>query len=65
MATSYTFKVRQSGIDVASVTGTDRDYVLRDAMHYAMMYAQDGPPCLIREVKPRTRKAALNPEEVG
>ena len=39
----YGFKIVQNGIVVASGSGPDVDAVGREAMHYAMIYGQDGP----------------------
>ena len=36
------FEVWQGGTMVASVSGFDGERVFNDAMHYAMMYGQDG-----------------------
>ena len=33
----------QGGMMVASATSENHDAALREAMHYAMQYAQDGP----------------------
>lgn len=38
-----TARVVQNGVTVAEVTGPNADAVRREIMHYAMMYAQDGP----------------------
>jgi hypothetical protein len=43
----YQFQLWQSGIEVASVDAPDLASAQREIMHYAMMYAQDGP-CEIR-----------------
>lgn len=44
-----TFELLHGGITVASVSGFDRRQCFSEIMHYAMMYAQDGP-CVVREV---------------
>lgn len=35
---TYTFKVVQNGVEIASVWSTIREIALRDAMHYAVAY---------------------------
>lgn len=47
MATEYEFELWQDGMMVAEVAGDDLNSCRREIMHYAMMYAQDGP-CQIR-----------------
>ena len=47
----YEFEVWQEGMVVATTSAADEDTALREAMHYAMMYAQDGPAV---EVRPAT-----------
>jgi hypothetical protein len=42
MAEWHSFKVKQRGKVVAEVDGPDRLRALREIMHYAMVYAQDG-----------------------
>ena len=37
------FELVQRGIIVASAHGEDVEALRREIMHYAMMYAQDGP----------------------
>lgn len=57
------FKLIQNGITVAEVSGADRDECLREIMHYAMMYAQDGP-CSVRgasDADCEALRAALTP----
>lgn len=39
----YRFQIWQGGMVVAEGSGGDSAAVRREAMHYAMMYAQDGP----------------------
>lgn len=39
----YRFEVWQDGLLVAECVGADYEAVRRDAMHYALVYAQDGP----------------------
>lgn len=39
----YEFEIEQDGMVVASGSGSDRDRIRSMAMHYALMYAQDGP----------------------
>lgn len=39
----YRISIWQDGIEVASVHGSDLDRVHAEAMHYAFVYAQDGP----------------------
>lgn len=45
---SATFRVIQDGINVASVYGQDEEKARSEAMHYGMMYSQDGP-CQIQQ----------------
>jgi hypothetical protein len=47
----YEFIVEQNGGIVAIVGGSDKDAAFQEAMHYAMIYGQDGP-CKIREADP-------------
>lgn len=44
---TYSFELVQGGIVVASVDAPTLDEARREIMHYAMVYAQDGP-CSIR-----------------
>lgn len=39
----YWAKLYQGGIDVASVTGPDKETVDREINHYALVYSHDGP----------------------
>lgn len=39
----HEFEVWQDGMCVAGVSSIDRDQAMREAMHYAAMYGQDGP----------------------
>lgn len=39
----YSAKLIQEGIEVAGVSGTDKEAVLREIFHYALIYEQDGP----------------------
>lgn len=39
----YSAKLIQDGIEVAGVSGPDKEAVQREIVHYAMMYGQDGP----------------------
>lgn len=41
--TTYTFEIMQDGLSVVQGSGDDLEQVHRDAMHYAMVYGQDGP----------------------
>ncbi len=43
MPKDYSFEIIQGGIAVASGSGPDLETVRREANHYAIMYAQDGP----------------------
>ncbi len=43
----YEYELIQGGIVVASVTAPCEEDALREIMHYAMVYAQDGP-CMVR-----------------
>jgi hypothetical protein len=40
---TYWAKLYQDGIDVAGVTGPDKQAVEREIQHYAAVYSQDGP----------------------
>lgn len=39
----FNFEVWQDGLPVAEVNGNDRADALREILHYAAMYGQDGP----------------------
>lgn len=39
----YKLGIWQDGIEVAGVSGSDFERVYREAMHYQMVYSQDGP----------------------
>lgn len=39
----YTFEIWQGGMMVAEVTAPDLESARREALHYAITYAQDGP----------------------
>lgn len=39
----WEFSIEQGGLTVAEGSGPDLDSVRREAFHYAMQYAQDGP----------------------
>lgn len=41
--TTWTGEVTQGGLCIASVSGADEEAVRREAFHYAVQYAQDGP----------------------
>jgi hypothetical protein len=43
MAEEYELEVFQNGEWCAGVSGADWERVYADAMHYALVYAQDGP----------------------
>lgn len=49
MGEEHNFRLRQEGIVVAEVWGADRTRCLREIMHYAMIYGQDGP-CTVEGV---------------
>jgi len=51
--TQYRFQLWQDGMLVAAVDCADRKSAMKEIMHYAAIYEQDGP-VKIREVKPRT-----------
>lgn len=38
----FDFRVVQDGLEVASVSGSKREDVLREAWHYAFVYGKDG-----------------------
>lgn len=38
------WRIKQDGLVVASGGGPDAEASKREAAHYALMYAQDGPP---------------------
>lgn len=42
MSRQYRFEIWQDGMVVAEGSGSNRDAVRAEAMHYAMVYAQDG-----------------------
>lgn len=42
----YAFEIWQGGMVVATGLGPDLEAVRREAMHYAMIYGQDGPVVL-------------------
>lgn len=46
----YSFSVWQDGMEVASGSGGDMEQVAAAAMHYAQIYAKDGPPVELRTV---------------
>lgn len=39
----WCFELRQGGMTVAEGSGSDEAQIHSEGMHYAMMYAQDGP----------------------
>lgn len=43
MAQEYCFDVTQGGLKVASGSGPNAQDVSREAMHYGMQYAEEGP----------------------
>ena len=43
MAKRYRFQLWQDGIEVAGVDAPTLEAAQREIMHYAMVYAQDGP----------------------
>jgi hypothetical protein len=50
------FEVKQGGVVVASGEGPMED-IGREALHYAMMYGQDGPVDVsVKEIKERNSK---------
>lgn len=53
MSRPFEFDVWQEGGVVASVSAASEDAALREAMHLAMMYAQDGPPVEVRPAQPQ------------
>ncbi|WP_374453773.1 hypothetical protein [Phenylobacterium sp.] len=52
MSEPFEFDVWQEGVIVASVSAADEETAFAEAMHYAMMYAQDGPPVQIAPAQP-------------
>lgn len=58
MPQEYEYEVIQDGIVVASAWGRDKQRVLSEAMHYAMMYAQDGPVEVRMKPDKRKRRSA-------
>lgn len=48
----HTFIVLQDGMEVARAISTKRNAALKEAMHYGMIYRQDGA-VKIREIGPR------------
>jgi hypothetical protein len=53
----YRLSVWQEDVEVAAVSGPDFDRVHADAMHYAMVYAQDGPADSRDEAMAKFREA--------
>lgn len=45
--TEFSYELVQGGIVVAKVTAPCAEDGLREIMHYAMMYAQDGPVAVL------------------
>lgn len=60
MGELFEFEVWQEGMVVATTSAANADTALREAMHYAMMYAQDGPPV---EVRPAQHQGGGNDAE--
>ena len=54
----FVFTLTQDGMEVARVESDDEARAVREIMHYAMMYAQDGPPCVVDRVRPKAHQAA-------
>jgi hypothetical protein len=48
----HVFEVYQGGMMVAKAISTKRNAAYAEAMHYAMVYRQDGP-VKIKEINPR------------
>jgi len=38
----YVYEIWQGGMCIAKVVGNDRDQVINNASHYAMVYSKDG-----------------------
>lgn len=45
---SYSASIRQRNVEVAAVSGPQPEQVAREAMHYMLIYAQDGEPVSIK-----------------
>jgi hypothetical protein len=60
---AHTFEIHQDGMMVAGVFGENRDEALREAVHYAAVYGQDGPVELF-EVK-RGKRQPIPSTAVG
>jgi hypothetical protein len=58
---TYGFEVWQEGIMVASVWAESLDDARREAMHYAMAYAQEGPV----EVRGKDGARLIEPESAN
>jgi len=43
------FRLIQNGATVVRVSCADRSFALREARHYAMVYASDGPEVRVEE----------------
>ena len=54
----HIFNLRQDGMIVASVSGPDREQALREIMHYALVYSEDGP-CTVEGITDEDWKAIL------
>lgn len=52
---TWSFSIFQGGYKVAGGSGPVESDIRREAMHYGMMYAQDGP-CIVK-VRSRKRKS--------
>jgi hypothetical protein len=48
MTSEWEFEVEQEGLIVAEGSAPDEETARREAMHYAMMYVQDGPDVRVR-----------------
>lgn len=59
----HTFEVVQNREIVAIVSGNDRERVLREALHYALMFSNEGQ-CTIAGVTPDDWEAVSKPADV-
>lgn len=62
----WRFKVFQEGMEVAAGSGPTEESVRREATHYGVMYAQDGPSVMVKILPPRKpRKLPFPPPQAG
>jgi hypothetical protein len=61
----YEFEIIQGGIVVAVASSADRDQALREIMHYAMQYAQDGQVIMRENIRPLDIPSQITPNQAG